>query len=216
MVFAKDTKKWIIVQNMHTTEFILIFKGNHRSTFTKYLLSYITVEESKILHNCLTSPPSVFIDLYLNEYKLEKSGLLYAITRMAESRTDILNFIKKTDFSKNVLPWSWPKGRLQNSYIKETAYECAKREFREEVEVDLPLSIFISDCCLCEQITTVTGRKIESRYWIYVIPNEIKLYPPVNNPEVSNRMWVDTDTCIKLIPHSHDHEMLFHSVENIL
>jgi len=212
MVFAKDTKRWVIVRDKHTAEYILIIKGYYRSTFTRFLLSKITVEESKIIKNCLTSTIDVFIDLYLNYLKLEKDGLLYAIIRMAESRNNILKILDDLDISENTLPWAWPKGRMQNYFLKETGFECAIREFKEEVEIDLPPSILNSDNYIEENVVTVTGRKLESRFWIYVIPNELELHKPMNNSEVSDRIWADTETCFKLIPKSINHASLFKKV----
>ena len=212
MVFAKDTKRWVIVRDKHTSEYILLIKGYYRSTFTRFLLSKITPEESKIIKNCLSNTIDVFIDLYINHLKLEKNGLLYAIVRMAESKNNILKIIEDLDISCNTLPWTWPKGRIQNYYFKETDFECAIREFKEEVEIDLPPSILNSDNYLEENITTLTGRKLESRFWIYVIPNELELHKPIDNSEVSDRMWADTETCITLIPKAINHIDLFKKV----
>jgi hypothetical protein len=214
MVFAKDTKRWVIVRDKHNAEYILIIKGYYRPTFTKFLLSKITPEESKTIKDCLTSTIDVFIDLYLNKLNLEKNGLLYAIVRMAESRNNILEMINNLDISNNTLPWTWPKGRIQHHVFKETDFECAIREFKEEVEIDLPPSILNSDKYIEENIVTLTGRKLESRFWIYVIPNELELHKPINNPEVCDRIWVDTETCVKLIPKAMNHINLFKKVIN--
>jgi hypothetical protein len=212
MVFAKDTKRWVIVRDQHTSEYILLVKGYYRPTFTKFLLSKITPEEYQSIKNCLTSAISEFVNLYLNDLRLEKDGLLYAVVRMAESRTIILDMINGLDISNNTLPWNWPKGRIE----KESEFECAIREFTEEVEINLPPPILVSDTYVEETITTVTGRKLESRFWIYVIPNEIELKKPVNHREVSDRMWVDTETCINLIPKTINHIGLFKKVLNNL
>ena len=208
MVFAKDTQRWVIVRDKHTSEYILLVKGYYRPTFTKFLLSKITPEEYESIKNCLTSVISEFVNLYLNDLGLEKDGLLYAIVRMAESRTIILEMINGLDISNNTLPWNWPKGRIE----KESEFECAIREFNEEVEIVLPPPLLVTDTYVEETITTITGRKLESRFWIYVIPNEIELKKPVNHAEVSDRMWVDTETCINLIPKTINHIGLFKKV----
>lgn len=212
MVFAKDTKRWVIVRDKHTIEYVLLMKGYYRSTFTKLLLSKITIEESIIIRKCLTNTIDVFVDIYLNNLKLEKNGLLYAIVRMAESRNNILEILDNINISNNTLSWTWPKGRIQNYYFKETDFECALREFKEEVEIDLPPSILNSDNYIEEHITTLTGRKLESRFWIYVIPKELELHKPVDHSEVCDRIWVDTETCIKLIPKAINHINLFKKV----
>lgn len=208
-VFAQDTKRWVIVQSKHSVEFLLIFRGFYRKTFTKFLLSKITIEESLIIIKCLTEKTDYFINKYLYELKLDSNGLLYALVRMAESRKDILNIISDLDLSMNILPWNWPKGRIKISWIKESIFECAKREFFEEVEINLPAAVMISESYISEQITAITGRNFEFRYWIYVIKNEIELSPPKFNPEVINRLWVDTETCYKMIPQSVSHKKIF-------
>lgn len=212
MVFAKDTKRWVIVRDKHSPEYILLMKGYYRRTFTKLLLSKLTSEESKKIIFYLTSTVDVFANVYLNELKLAKIGLLFAIVRMAESRNDILEMINDLDVSENTLPWTWPKGRIQSYYHKETNFECAMREFKEEVEIDLPPSILSSDNYIEESTSTLTGRKLESRLWIYVIPNELELSKPINHPEVCERIWVDTETCIKFIPKAINHAVLLKKV----
>jgi len=214
MVFAKDTKRWVIVRDKHNSEYILLIKGYYRSTFTKLLLSKLTSEELETIKTILTSTIDVFVNIYLNILNLEKNGLLYAIVRMAESRKDILEMIDDIDVSKNTLPWAWPKGRIQNYYFKETDFQCAIREFTEEVEINLPPPLLTSDNYLEENIIAITGRKLEARFWIYVIPNEIELQKPHDHPEVSDRMWVDTETCFKLIPKSTNHVNIFNKVIN--
>lgn len=214
MVFANDTKRCVIVRDGHTVEIIILMKGYYRPTFIKYILSKITPDEAMIIKNCLLSGVDKFVDIYLNELKLEKAGLLYAIVRMAESRDVILKLIDELDLSSNTLPWGWPKGRIQSHSFKESEFECAIREFKEEVEINLPPSIMNSDTYIEENITTLTGKKIESRYWIYVIPNEIELSKPTNNLEVCDRRWVDIETCYKLIPKAINHNTLFSKVIN--
>jgi ADP-ribose pyrophosphatase YjhB (NUDIX family) len=214
MVFAKDTKRWVIVRDNHTSEYILLLKGYYRTTFIKLFLSRLTLEELKNIKEILSSTIDVFIDIYLNKLDLEKNGLLYAIVRMAESRKDILKLIDGVDVSNNTLPWSWPKGRIQSYFFKETDYQCAIREFKEEVEIDLPPPLLISDNYIEEDNVKLTGRRLESRFWIYVIPNEIELNKPINHPEVSDRMWADTETCFKLIPKAINHTNLFKKVIN--
>ena len=99
-----------------------------------------------------------------------------------------------------------------NSSNRETPFACARREFAEEVELELPAPLFISDTYVSESIRTITGRNIESRYWIYIIPHEISMNPPQSHPEVSNRMWVNTETCGKMLQHNN----LFKQIINIV
>lgn len=212
IVYAKDTKRWALTQRKHSVEFLLFIRGLYRLTHLPLLLSCITMEEAGIIHRCLKGGPSELKNIFLKELDFDPGWLKYALTRMAESRHIVINLLAKLDLSKNQLTWTWPKGRLQVSSDRETPFACAKREFTEEVELELPAPLFISDTYLSETMHTITGRNIESRYWIYVIPNEIPMTPPNGHPEVSNRKWVDTETCAKTL----QSDYLFKQIVNIV
>lgn len=201
IVYAKDTGRWAITQRKHSAEFLLFMRGLYRVTHLPFLLSCITKNEGDIIEKCLRQGPDVFKTVYLNDLELAPEGLSYALIRMAESRNVAVNLLSKLDLVKNTLSWTWPKGRLaySTSSERETPFDCAKREFAEEVEIILPAPLFISDTHVSETIRTITGRNIESRYWIYVVPNEIPILPPQSHPEVADRMWVNTDKCRELM-----------------
>lgn len=199
IVYAKDTKRWALIQRKHSVEFLLFIRGLYRLTYLPLLLSCITKDEAAIIDRCLKGGPKVFEHIFLNELELSPKDLDYALIRMAESRLVVSNLLLKLDLSENTLKWTWPKGRLHISADRETPFDCAKREFTEEVEITLPPPLYISDTYVSENVKTITGRNIESRYWIYIIPNEIPMTPPKSHPEVATRMWTDTETCKKLI-----------------
>lgn len=212
IVYAKDTKKWALIQRKHSVEFLLLMRGLYRLTYLPLLLSSITSKESSIIQDCINNGKDTFVYYFNDELELNPKELPYALTRFSESYNIISSLLRKINISDNKLKWTWPKGRLLITNQKETPFTCAKREFTEEVEIILPPPLFVSDTYVTETIRTVTGRIIESRYWIYVIPNEIPIFPPNNHPEVSNRMWVDTETCYELI----EHNALFDKVSNIV
>lgn len=202
IVYAKNTQRWVIIQRKHSVEFLLFIRGLYRLTHLPLLLSCITMGEADVIKRCIYGGPATFKQIFLEELQLDESGLKYALIRMAESRNVVTGLLDKLDLSQNQLKWTWPKGRLQISSERETPFACAKREFTEEVELFLPSPLFISDTYVSESVCTITGRNIESRYWIYVIPEEISMTSPTGHPEVSNRQWVSTDTCIELIQHN--------------
>lgn len=215
IVYAKDTNRWAVIQRKHSVEFLLFIRGLYRLTHLPLILSSITEDESMIIIKCLKEGPELFKSIYLKDLGLCQENLNYALIRMAESRNVVLNLLPKLDLVNNNLTWSWPKGRLQissDSFNRETPFDCAKREFIEEVEITLPSPLFISDSYVSEVIKTITGRNIESRYWIYIIPNEISMISPTRHPEVSNRIWADTTTCRELI----NHDSLFSQVIDIV
>lgn len=216
-VYARDTKRWAVVQNKHTVEFLLIIRGLYRPTFLRFLLSRITMEECLIIKKCLIDNILTFNQLFLNELMLDRNGLLYAFVRMAESRETILTIIDDLDLSSNKLDWCWPKGRPLISLVKESTFECAKREFCEEIGIDLPPAYHIFNETITEFHITITGRKIESKYWIYVIDQEISMpfLDKNNNCEVANRCWVSTDLCYKLIPRTTKYQNIFNEIEKL-
>lgn len=202
IVYAENTKRWIIIQRKHSVEFLLFIKGFYRITHLTSLLSSITDFEKEYIVSCLDNPDTFFENLYLKELDLEQDGLSYAKLRFNESIPHILILLPLLNLSNNHLEWTWPKGRLQffqDNSTRETPFDCAKREFFEEVEIVLPPPIFISDTFISENLHTLTGRNIESRYWLYIIPDEIPISPPIDHPEVSNRQWVSTDDCYNLL-----------------
>jgi hypothetical protein len=204
IVYAKDTKRWAIIQRKHSIEFLLFIRGLYRLTYLPLLLSQITEVEANIIRKCLDEGPSTFTKVYLEELDLDNKGLNYALIRMAESRDIAMKLLSRLDLSQNQLAWTWPKGRQSytgnsDTFDRETPFLCAKREFTEEVEINLPPPLFISDSYLSTNFHSLTGRNVESRFWIYVIPNEIPIPPVEFHPEVSNRLWADAETCTKLI-----------------
>ena len=190
IVYAQNTKRWVLIQRKHSAEFLLFIRGYYRISYLPLLLCNITQEECHIILQCLQKGPSFFIDLYKDVLGLDADGISYALIRMAESRDIIYDILSKLSFEDNTLSWTWPKGRIQFSDEKETSFECAKREFYEEVGIQLPPAVYISQEYITHTIKTLSGRIIESRYWIYIIPEEIPLSKPQCNPEVITREWV--------------------------
>lgn len=194
IVYALNTSKFVIVQRKHSVEFLLYMKGLYRLTHLPFLLSTIPAAELRLVKKSLDE--SYFRLLY-SQLGFDDDCLDYALTRMKECHDYILNLITNLDNADNELSWTWPKGRLHvTGSERETPFSCAKREFQEEVEITLPPPIYVSKTYFTEIVQTLTGRNIESRYFFYVIPEEIPLSYPLSHPEVSNRQWVSIDECI--------------------
>ena len=193
VVFAKNTGRWIMVENKNTIDFLIFFEGSYRLTNLPLILSLITQDESDIIRQCLIGGPDKFASIYM-ELQLNPDGLPYALMRMMENYDTISSLLSNLELFKNKLKWTWPKGRISYSN-RETPFECAKREFVEEVEIALPDPLFISDNYIHETIKTMMGRSIESRYWIYITENEVPIHRPELNLEVNDRKWVDIETC---------------------
>lgn len=191
IVFALDTKRWIIVQRKHSIELLLFISGNYRLSNLSIILSSITQQEAQLIINCYNNTFDYFKSIYLQELNLTESNISYSYMRLIENKNIVLKILEHINLSSKTLQWTWPKGRLQ-IYTKENGFDCAKREFHEEIELELPTSIFVSDHFFIDHFRTFLGVDIEARFWIYIIPNELPLSPPSpSHPEVSNRIWID-------------------------
>lgn len=200
VIYSKNTKKIAIIQRQHTIEFLLIIKGTYRLAYLPLFVSKIVPEEAKVLRSIITDL-SLLQDLFLNKLHLQPNDLNYSLLRLKQNKIFILKLLDKLDITKNKLPWTFPKGRLQitSTNTKELPLDCAKRESSEELEIILPEPLFVSNNYFTDVFKTTTGLIIESRYWLYIIPNEITLSQPLSHIEVSNRMWTDVETCQSLI-----------------
>jgi 8-oxo-dGTP pyrophosphatase MutT (NUDIX family) len=219
IVYALDTKSCVIVQRKHSVELLLIIRGFYRLSYLPLLLSNITIEELDILKRGVSGGPAAFTDIYVNELGLDKSGLEYATLRMVASANIIKELVESIDVSDNSLTWNWPKGRLQYDdkvSLKETPFQCAVREFSEEVEVELPTAVYVSDYYISENIKTTTGRHIESRYWLYVVPSEIDIPIAENHPEIADRKWATISECFNYFGDSPIFETIVRTLENIV
>ncbi len=157
------------------------------------MLKNLTQEEITHLKRCIED-----LDYYKYiYYYLQGMDEFYFENKIIfkNNRLIIKNLLENSIKNKE-LNWTWPKGR-QNFSSNEKPFECATREFKEEVEVDLPESIFISDKYFYENLTTYnSGWNIENRYWLYIIEKEFKLEQPLENIEVSERKWCQIDDCV--------------------
>lgn len=186
-------------------------RGIYRVSYLPLLLQHITPGEGELIRKALDNP-NYFRYIFLSQLQLESEELEYSWVRFQESSNLVSQLLAQIDLSGNTLTWGWPKGRLQNFGEKELPFNCAQREFREEMETTLYPPLYISDNYVTEYIKTLTGRTIESRYWVYVVAEEMPITPPKNHLEVSARRWVARDECVKLI----NHDNLFYEVEKIV
>ncbi len=198
LVYAKNTKRWAIVQRKHSVEFLLFMKGCYRLSHLSILLSSITPCEYASIRHCALSRDN-FTEMYISQLFFDDNGLEYAYSQFVKNLSRSLNLLSQLDLSNNKLEWTWPKGRISYQ-TSETPISCAVREFEEEVGIKLPPPQFISDFCVADKFVTITNRTIESRFWIYVIETEITMPTLEFHPEVASRFWASTEQCQHLLP----------------
>lgn len=210
IVYARNTQRWLLIQHRHTVEFLLIIRGLYRKTHLPFLLSCITPSEADLIKECIKKGPLFFNNFYTNELKLDPNGLKHAISKISELRNVIINLLSKLDLSLNELKWFWPKGR--SSQFSENTFTIACKEFYEKTGLQLPPPLFISDNYISEINNTISGRTIESRYFLYVIENEIPIDNNAKIPtDIIQRKWMNTDTCQHYINSS-----LFQQIYNLI
>jgi hypothetical protein len=198
IVYAKNTQRWAILQRKHSIEFVLLIRGLYRPTYIPMFVSSITDEEAKILLRSLRDF-EYFQHVYSDIVEYHDKDFQYAYTRLQECRIILHHLLTHCDVSANSLDWTWPKGRLHISQNQETPYECALREFEEEVEIKLPSPLYVSRNYVSQENRTIAGRNIITRCWIYVIPEEIPMPEIKHHSEVADRMWAPSETCYQLL-----------------
>jgi ADP-ribose pyrophosphatase YjhB (NUDIX family) len=195
IMIEKDTYDCIVVQRLHSVEFLLILSGQYRPSLICLLMPHITLEEIDIFQKLIDNHDlykEVFINVGYDEKDYE-----YAYIRFLESKHIIQKSINKYNHN-NDLKWTFPKGRL-NIEDKEDGYSCACREFIEEVEHDLPEPLYISENYITiETIKTLGCKLIETRCWVYVVKDKFELLL-TSNKEVSNRKWTSLNEALELM-----------------
>lgn len=192
IVVARSTGRMVAVQRRHSVEFLTLIAGSFRQGFLPFLLSKVTMKERQQLSALATVGKSYFQQLYhrLNLFPSLLS-VEYAWTVWCDNRDRILFYLKHGTYINNELTWLWPKGRVSN----ESLYDCALREFKEEVDITLPAPLYKSDRWLTVTLRTIDHRDVECRYWIYMIEDEIELPIANNHIEVEERRWMSLQEC---------------------
>ena len=135
-----DVKKnlmFLFVRKKNSIEYIEFIKGKY-NIYNEYsyvkLLSYITLEELKVLKN------NDFIDIWNNLWNINENNKIFNIKYENEyiNSKDKFEKIDKSIYEKikiiyNEPEWGFPKGK-KNKY--ESNLDCAIREFNEETGVN--------------------------------------------------------------------------------
>lgn len=224
IVYAIDTKSWLLIQPVHTIEFILFIRGIYRPTILPIYLGCITVKEAAIILSCLTDE-SFFREIYLTKLSLSIDGLDYALIRLHEAQIIVPVLLRNLNLSNNTVSWEFPKGRLQyncdsglsdkpesQEIHRETPLACVRRQFVTITGTDLPQALFISGDYIAEKIKTMNNRIIECRYWIYIVAKQFNISNTITNTDIIAKEWVDTEQC----RHRNANNSLFQRVADIV
>jgi len=196
ILLIEDTNETIILQRLHSVEFLLLLSGQYRPSLICLLVPHMTLEEVNIFKKLIKNK-DLYIQVFI-EVGYEEKDYEYAYIRFIESIDIIEKCIKKYKYS-NELKWTFPKGRI-NTDDKEDGFSCACREFSEEVEYKLPEPIKISkDYIVVETLKTLGCKVIETRCWVYVIKEKFKIPDKINNKEVNARTWMPLKDALELM-----------------
>lgn len=193
IIYARDTERWLLTRRRHSIEFLLIIKGNYRISYLAMMIKNLTHNEVAELRKALYEDgyfEKLCIKMQLDVF--HSSKLIFNL-----NRNILIKLLDKNTNSE--LKWTWPKGRLNN---KEQPFDCALREFSEEVECSLPQASYISSTYIQDINRTYSSWILENRYWLYVVENEFEIEQPNDNIEVSERKWCDTNECLSHIRHN--------------
>lgn len=202
IVYAIDTKNWLLIQPRYTIEFILFIRGTYRPTILPVYLANITVKEAAIITSCLADE-LIFREIYLKELSLPIRGLDYAVIRLHEAQTIVPILLYNLDLANNSVNWEFPKGRLQynnesdtsQNVQRETPLHSTCRQFVTITETDLPQALFISGDYIVEKVKTMNNRIIECRYWIYIVAKEFSISDVMTNKDIIAKEWTSTEQC---------------------
>lgn len=186
MIHAIDTDRWLIVQRKHSVEFILLLQGKYCYSHLPVLLTRITQEEGQTLNNIIEEKLDYF-ESYRKSIGIGTYDAPYAYELLIRFRECILRIL--SNFTLSPAPcWTWPKGRCCRG---EAPFDCAVREFEEEVELSLPNGT-VGDA-ITRNFKSLGGNLIEDRCWLYQVDNEFILPRIDNNLEVNQTKWIPTD-----------------------
>lgn len=194
IVFCVKTKRMVLVRRKHSIAFLMIMGGMYRESYLWDYIKNLTKEEAEIIRKCINSKRyfdfshkklSFVCKLELCKNKFYKN--IFCIKEI---------FSRTKNFNSN-LQWYWPKGKT--SHNGEVPFECAKREFLEEVESILPEPIYIHPIWINNFFLVNGNKKIENNFLLYIINEEFEIKKKVSSSEISERGWFDLNTCKKLI-----------------
>jgi len=195
IVFCAKTKRTVLVRRKHSVAYLMILNGFYRESYLWEYIPCLSKEESEIIRKCLNSKR--YFDFCQNKVGcLIKSE--YAKTKFYKNKELIEIIYSKFKSSHKDLQWYWPKGKLTNN--AENHYECAKREFIEEVESLLPDPIYISPNWIGTFFLVKGSKRIENNFILYIVEEEFQIGRKlIHNSEVSDRAWFDLEACKNII-----------------
>lgn len=192
LAYAKDTKRWLLVQCNYSPGMNYILYGAYRPVYLESLLLNLNQEELSIIKSIVgPDDPEEGLERFESYYEKELGKPLktrYPFDRLMDLKKEIMGFGGETE-SQNpeTTPFGVPKGRAK---YKEEPLTAAIREFAEEtgLEIETPShneSVYVENPGL-------TGKRYRIKCWIHVFEEEpdLSAYKEFDTMEIKSREWV--------------------------
>lgn len=196
ILYSIRSDSYLLTRRRHSAEFVLICKCSYRLSYLNQIVKKITEEERLNLISC--KDRKFYKELYVNLGF--DPNIFNEVSEIFYMNYPILLLLLPNKSTKE-LEWTWPKGR-PISY-KEDSFDCAVREFNEEVNIQLPDLVYLSNLPLTEPYETYSHAYVlENRYWLCITNDQIDLPEPKNSDiEVSKRAWIKSNKVLQYLPH---------------
>lgn len=194
ILYAVDTQRWLLVQRVHSPEYIELIRGSYIHSRIPILLSGLTKIEIEKLKELLEISDSrkkrtKFAIEYYSTVPSKKIDVAYY--KFLDCHDYLKEELKLLDPIYDEPEWLWPKGRSSGSL--ETQLDTALREFREETGISTENMIQICTQPILESYTGKNDRIYQTKCWVFLIFNEIE-------PPNIKREQLSEDTDLMSIP----------------
>lgn len=192
MAYAKDTKRWLMIQPNHTFGLTMLLFGAYRPVYLEDILSNMTKPEVLKIREIVAEPSSRKAEELFEDLYMEYTGLMppsyYSLHRMRDHARFILVFDINTLAEHQ--PFGFPKGKQKQG---EDTIVSAAREFYEET------GLKVTDSIIPQPVEYSDKRSLDRSYiakcWIYILNEEVDLdkYEIIDKKEVKSREWVQVN-----------------------
>lgn len=197
IVYAKNTRKWCLVQRTNSPEFTSLIKGNYTHAMISVLKSGLSIEEVTIMKNLINNPsPEEFKKIY--ELTVPGSDWEFGYTKFLDCKQHLLCLIDYVPLYQTT-EWLWPKGKPnRNEQQKATAI----REFFEETKIKSANLKSVSSQPIIESYLALNGIIYQTKCWVFIIDKQIPIgpYPIMSEPtEIKDGQWVDYNDAYRML-----------------
>jgi len=213
LAYAWDTRKWLLVQNKYTLQFVNILRGSYRNSEVPFLLQGLTHQELEHLQK-LSVDSFNFNSIFFHVFpQLPVEDEIYAKERFFANGTLFLEYKASVDQPSNpgwMFPKGFPRSKMENSV------DCAVRSFKEitNIEITRKEKSFFGRDPFCERDESEEDaigslqQRYETRYWLVIFMKEKSLPRESDMNECSQKRWVSETEAMSLLDNKKQHMIL--------